>query len=205
MTNEEFIKSISYEGEEWKDIPGYEGFYKASSLGRVISLHRVIIRKTGAQQTMQPILIRSNDGSSGYHYITLCKYGHKKKLPIHRVIAFAFLDNPDNKPIIDHINGNKEDNRVSNLRWATYSENMKNENTVQKFRLTFSEKGRSVVQLKDNKLIRIYQYSSETKHYGFVPSNVRKACNHIYSQHKGYQWMYIDEYNDLLEKDQSLN
>lgn len=205
MTNEEFIESISQEGEEWKDVPQYEGFYKVSSFGRLISLNRTITRKNGVKQTLSPNIVRSNDGSSGYNYVSLCKNGHKWKTPIHRVIALTFLENPENKPVIDHIDGNKQNNKLSNLRWATYSENMSNPVTLEKNHLTWCQRSRSVVQLKDGKLIKIYQYLNETKRFGFVPNCVRTVCNHEYSQHKGYQWMYIDEYNDLLEKDQSLN
>ena len=204
MTNEEFIKSISQEGEVWKDVPDYQGFYMASTEGRLISLFRTITRKNGVKQTMQPSLVRSNDGSSGYHYVTLCKNGNKQKIPLHRVIALTFLQNPENKPVVDHINGQKDDNRLCNLRWATYSENMNNSTTIEKAKLACSEKGKSVVCLLNGKLIKIYQYPSETRFDGFCPNSVRNTCNHVYSQHKGYTWMYIDEYNNLL-KDQALN
>lgn len=205
MTNEEFIKSVSKEGEVWKDVPGYENYYIASNLGRVASLNRSYINSKGVTIPLKPSIIRSNDGGSGYHYVTLCKDKVHNKLLRHRVIALTFLDNPENKPLVDHINGDKTDCRVENLRWATYSENMHNETTLQKFKESFCAKGRTIVCLKNNKLVKIYQYPGESKQDGFCPGNVIKACDHIYQQCNGYQFMYYDEYNQLLEKDQSLN
>ena len=71
---------------------------------------------------------------SGYKYlkVTLCNGTERHSFDVHRLIALAFIPNPENKPCVDHINGDKTDNRVSNLRWATYKENSNNENTIYK-------------------------------------------------------------------------
>jgi len=99
--------------EEWKDIPGYVN-YRISSLGRVMSLKG------------QKILSLSIS-SSGYRTILLCNGpGNQQRKTIHRLIAIAFIPNPDNKEMVDHINRNKLDNRIENLRWATRSENCLN-------------------------------------------------------------------------------
>jgi hypothetical protein len=88
MTNEEFIKSVSKEGEVWKDVPGYEGYYVASSLGRIAALKRTINRKNGAKQTIEPhVVVLFPGGKGGYLYYTFCKDGTKKTRLIHRIIA----------------------------------------------------------------------------------------------------------------------
>lgn len=92
--------------EVWKKVPGYED-YEVSSLGKVKGKHGKIL---------------SPWKSKGYDIIWLCKDNTKVKFGIHRIVAWAFLDNPENKPTIDHLNRNRTDNRVENLRWATHSE-----------------------------------------------------------------------------------
>ena len=101
--------------EVWKPIMGYEGLYEVSNLGRVKSFAK---DKNG--KIMSPC-----DNSKGYKYVTLGR-GSKHKYYIHRLVALHFIPNPENKPEIDHINGNPSDNRVENLRWATKLENMNN-------------------------------------------------------------------------------
>lgn len=97
--------------EIWKDIGGYEGLYQVSNLGRVKSLFRY--KK----------ILKGNVVSGGYIQVQLCKRGKATNYLIHRIVAFAFLNNSDNKPCVNHIDGNKTNNSPDNLEWVTYSEN----------------------------------------------------------------------------------
>lgn len=109
------------EKEIWKDISGYEGLYQVSNLGRVKRLAGISIK---GKDIKERILTVSNH--KGYLMITLYKDKKQKTYRIHRLVAEAFIPNPDNKPEVDHINTIRDDNRVENLRWVTKSENMSN-------------------------------------------------------------------------------
>lgn len=97
--------------EEWVAISDYEGLYRISSKGRVMSLNN-------GERIMAP-----NLNSSGYERVCLYKNGSRKFLSVHFLVARAFVPNPDGKPVIDHIDGNKRNNESSNLRWCTQKEN----------------------------------------------------------------------------------
>lgn len=97
--------------EQWKDIPGFEGLYQISDLGRVFSVRRGKLRKL-------------NNTGRGYMQVMLSKEGRREYPLVHRLVAETFIPNPENKPHINHINGNKSDNRVENLEWCTMSENL---------------------------------------------------------------------------------
>lgn len=104
--------------EEWRDVVGYEGKYQVSNLGRVRSLNYM---RTGRVQNL-----RYKTNKYGYNTVTLLKNGKHKVLMVSRLVAQSFIPNVLNKPCIDHIDTNKQNNRVENLHWVTYSENMRN-------------------------------------------------------------------------------
>ena len=101
--------------EVWKDIPGYEGLYKVSSSGRVKSFwHK------------RPRILKSGICNSGYCLVVLVDKNHKKRsCRIHQLIADAFIPNPQSLPVINHIDGIKTNNDLSNIERCTYSENLK--------------------------------------------------------------------------------
>ena len=103
--------------EVWKDVVGYEGLYQVSDMGNV----------RGPRGIMN-----LGNNCHNYCFLRLCKNKIQKYAYVHRLVCLTFLPNPENKPEVDHINGNKNDNRLINLRWATKSENGSNPNTGMK-------------------------------------------------------------------------
>lgn len=92
--------------EEWRKMPGYEEVYKVSSEGRVKNSYGHILKPETAR--------------NGYKRVTLYD---RKKFQVHRLVALAFIPNPEDKDVVNHKNGIKDDNRVENLEWCTWSEN----------------------------------------------------------------------------------
>ena len=109
--------------EEWRDVSGYEGLYQVSNLGRVRSLDRW--RKNGSGEYKQKgRILNQGDTTTGYKQIVLNKDKKRKTLKVHRLVAIAFIPNPENKPNVNHIDGNPHNNNVENLEWCTQAENV---------------------------------------------------------------------------------
>lgn len=113
------------EVEEWRDIQGWEGFYCISSLGRVMSVKREISTVCGPRTIYQRIMV-AEPNAKGYLKVNLHRDGRQKTFEIHRMMAKAFLENPQGLPDVDHINRIRSDNRLSNLRWASERANVIN-------------------------------------------------------------------------------
>lgn len=107
-----FIIQMNHKKELWADVPGYEGLYQVSNNGRIKSMKRRII--------MKPFI-----SHRGYAYIGLRNKNGRVGRPIHRLVCLAFHENPENKPTVNHIDGDKMNNHADNLEWATWSENNK--------------------------------------------------------------------------------
>lgn len=108
--------------EEWKPIPGYEGYYELSSTGKVRSVGHTVKSKGGARTTNGRVR-RQYQGTNGYMYVNLSVCNKSYRKTVHRLIALAFIPNPGNLPEINHIDGDKTNNNVSNLEWCTHKYN----------------------------------------------------------------------------------
>ncbi len=105
--------------ENWKAVVGYDGLYEVSDLGRVRSL----AKQMPGCRSFAAMILSAPVAKVGYRYVTLWKLGKKNGWHVHRLVALAFLGQPSSRMVCDHINQNKLDNRLVNLRWATQGQN----------------------------------------------------------------------------------
>lgn len=160
--------------EIWKDIEGFENQYAVSTKGRVRNL------KTNR------ILVGKNN-RSGYKFVSLNGKGYK----IHRLVALAFIPNPNKLPQVDHLDENKGNNDVSNLRWVTASENQRH---------SAHQKSCQVKQFdKNGNLMRIWNSLSQIeKELGYFKQNISNACKGKLRYSHGYMWEYADSSSQIV-------
>lgn len=162
--------------EIWKDIKDYPN-YMVSNLGRVKSLN---YRRTGKDKILKPIKM-----GRGYLCVNLSENGQTKPHYIHRLVAEHFIDNSQNKPEIDHINTDKTDNRVCNLRWVTPKENINNPLTIDKL-------NKPIIQFsKDGAFIKKWDSAWDVqRELGINQGNIIKCCKEKKKSAGGFIWRY---------------
>jgi hypothetical protein len=112
------------EEEIWKDISGYEGYYQISNNCVVKSIDRYVNVKSGFKRLLKGRLMRPYTGRDGYVYYLLTVNKISKHVPAHRLLAIAFIDNPENKPEVNHKDTIRTNNSIGNLEWVTARENI---------------------------------------------------------------------------------
>lgn len=178
--------------EVWNDVKEYQGLYKVSNLGRVKSVGRCINwlnpkSNQYCQKYYKPKILKQVFDRGGYLIVTLYDNNpnNSKNFKVHRLVANAFIANKDNKPQIDHLDCDRSNNRVENLRWCTCKENHSNPNTE-------SKRAKSVLQFTlDN--VFVQRFSSAKKAGIFIGCGTNKildCCNGIISDYKGYKWVF---------------
>ena len=110
--------------EIWKDIPNYEGLYEASNRGNIRSKEgKVTYTERHGKRVWESRVLKEKNPSGRDKRVTLWKDGDHKDYLVHRLVAKTFIPNPENKPCINHIDGNPRNNNIENLEWCTYEEN----------------------------------------------------------------------------------
>jgi hypothetical protein len=177
--------------EVWKDVVGYEGKYQVSNLGNVISLSREKVIGSGSYTTEQKVLKQFRRGNGAYYCVNLYSRNRSKPTYVHRMVAEAFIPNPDNKPFINHIDGNKLNNVVSNLEWCTIAENTRHAWEMGLCQMTDERRAlqaRAVVCIetgKEYKSIREAELCT-----GAGNQNITACCKGKRETSGGYHWRY---------------
>ncbi len=189
--------------EIWKDIKGLEG-YQVSDYGRVKSLKRVV--KFGKQQrTVEEKIIKLHAIRTKQNYTQLCVSLKGKDFIVSRLVAEAFIPNPEGKPCIDHINTDPTDNRVGNLRWVTHKENSNNPITLSN--MSNARKGKPGLKGDKNKYSKkVLQFDLEgnfikewdclhqiEETIGLSHIQVSRCCRGKYKTSGGYIWKFKKE------------
>lgn len=185
--------------EEWKDIPGYEGLYQASTLGRIKSYDRLVNTVYGAKRTFKGrVKALRPDSQDRYILVDFGISGQKETRLVHRLIALTFLGNCDGLEI-NHLNGNTKDNRVVNIEITTKSENQKHKYRVLKRRHPFqgrtgskSARSKAVAMLDaaTGEKLKVFESARLAEKEGFTSACISLCCNGGQELHKGFRWKF---------------
>ena len=140
--------------------------------------------------------ILSQSSQQDYKFVSLIINGKQKRMRVHRMVALAFIDNPDNKPYVNHINGNRSDNNVENLEWVTPSENIQHAVDTGLFK---SGRTRAVIQynLNGEQMATFESASEAARQTGGSQSKITMCCRRQRDSANDYQWRYYDDIQDV--------
>lgn len=172
----------------WKDIPGLEGYYMANINGEIKSLCR--------RGNWKDVILKPQKHNHGYHCVNIKIPGQNSKtMLVHILIAKTFIPNPENKPQVNHKDGDKHNNCVDNLEWVVQSENMihayKN-NLVDKTKLSMSHNKPIVQYTKTGDFVKEYKSIKEANdtNPNIHGTSISKCLKGVYKTAGGYIWKY---------------
>lgn len=172
--------------EVWKDVKDFEGLYQVSNYGRIKTLGNCFKRK-------EKIRKLSLNPRSGYMQVELHKNGKESKYYVHRLVADAFLENPDNLPCVNHKDCNRVNNHADNLEYISYQNNVNYKDAQHKRVVSFREKYRNPIKqlTKSGEYIKTHNTPTDAaKELGIDCSQILNCCNHKkhFLSAGGYKW-----------------
>lgn len=178
--------------EIWRPVVGYEGLYEVSNLGRIRSLDKIGINvHRNGYKLIKGKVLKCTKCVNGYMKVNLYKKKQKKTHLIHRLVADAFIPNPNNYPVINHINEIKTDNRACNLEYCTMQYNNEYSGTTEKM---INARKKAVIQLTLNgRFVAEFDSASEAgRKTGINHRNISSVClnKYGYKSAGGYRWSY---------------
>lgn len=173
--------------EIWKPIKGYEGHYEVSNMGRVRSYKNNKYGLSTIPKDLKPTKMKI-----GYLFVTLSKDGKHKMKKIHRLVAEAFIPNPEGLPCVNHRDEVKTNNTISNLEWCTQKYNLEYSNIYEKAIGTNISQRKIILQLtKDGDFIREFESIIEAyRQTGVNYQNISACCNGKRKSAGGYVWKF---------------
>lgn len=181
--------------EKWKDIKGYEGIYQVSNYGNVRVLDRYVWNHNGFVKREGKIL-KPSLNKHGYKDVTLSKDNVRKKHRVNRLVAEAFIENPENKEQVNHIDRDKTNNNVNNLEWVTRQENITHAYLL-------NNENSNMILLKDDSEKAISQYSSIKSLSDSTNINSNKVLKTLKNNNVFFE--YIDNLDESIPIDLNLN
>lgn len=170
--------------ENWRPVVGYEGLYEVSDLGNVRSLDRYVTDTRNGTRFYKGKLLKPQKLKTGYYIVTLKK---RPKL-LHRLVAEAFIPNPDNCPVVNHKDCDTANCKSENLEWCTQQYNVNYNGAPQKRAQYFSKE---IKQMNlDGSLVAIWPSLSEAGRNGYSFKIISLCCLGKRKTHKGYLWAY---------------
>ena len=172
--------------EEWRDVCGYEGIYQVSNLGRIRSLDRYCRGMNGCKIFHHGKILSQSTQKNGYKYIHLKLDGTQKSCRVHRIVAEAFVDNPNGYAEVNHIDENKANNRADNLEWCTRSYNCSYGSGLS---VRASKCSKPCIQYKDGVEIARYPSIAEaSRRTGIVFSCIQACVSGKGKTTHGFTW-----------------
>ena len=177
--------------EIWKPVSGFDGYYEVSNLGNVKSIDRYIIDSRGRRRFFKGQVLKTRHSHNGYVLCNLKKDGNNYNVRVNRLVAKAFVENPENYDEVNHIDFNKDNNKATNLEWCSNKYNInytykndksKSQKHVQKIDPITMEVLDEYISLAEAARINKGRYQ-----------NISRCCKHDGYTHLGYMWRFVSD------------